>query len=642
MAAAPQSNVGQAAADAISTLRARSSSADELARCSQLLADMDNVSDAAAMSAVVGAMQTHPTHAALQRGGCKALSSLAFHSAAHRAKAGAVGGVDAVASAMRAFPADKQLQLSACFALANVTDDNAQNRVHASAAGAVPAVVAVLKACGDCTDVEHAGCAALTNLLHGNMGNVAAAVQAGAIDAVVAVLRGRGASTLRYASACSALSNLAVSEATQCNIADAGGIEAVLAVLRAHVADAMVSTNACSALGNIFGGGDFLSCARASSLAADAAVGVVAALNAHRGSAGVQQHGCFALCNIARGDAPPQCPNNVVHVHAAGGISAVVAALRAHPSDTMIQMHGCDAVAVMCGGVDSVTLEAGAAGAVEVVARAMHTLASHGSEMQRGCCRAMRQLVESGTANRAKAAAAGAAEALVLMMQSSADSEDLGLHSEACFALTLITLADAGKADVPGGVEAVVATLRRGTQKRARDAAAAAAAAAAVAAANNGGDGQVDESLEAAMLAALLSLIREHAGRQERAVRAGGLEAVLAAVESDAVMGDDFARTVHGTLLPLLHEAAQRHDAAGGCTQPEGCTRCAGMRARGAMCALPACCARQRAALTESGNTSLLRCGRCRLVAYCGAAHQHDDWARHKAECRRRAHADET
>jgi hypothetical protein len=634
MAAAPQSNVVQAAADAISTLRASSSSAYELARCCQLLADLDNVSDADAVSAVVGAMQTHPTHAALQRCGCKALSSLGFDSAAHRARAGAVGGVDAVVAAMRAFPVQKQFQVSACFALANTTNDNAQNRIHAGAAGAVPAVVAALKA-HDCTDLLVVGCQALANLICDDFGNAAAAAPAGAIDVVMAVLRGRRASARCYASACSALSKLAAFEEPRCIIVAAGGIETVLAVLHAHAADAMVSASACNAVGNLYGAGKSLPCTHASSLAAAVAVAVVSTLNAHCGCADAQMYGCYALCNVARGGAPPERRSNVVHVRAAGGISAAVAAMRAHPSDAVVQMHGCNALDNMCADDKSVALEAGAAGAVEAVTHAMHTLAAHG-DMQRGCCRSMHILVAADAAIQAKALTSGAVEALVHTLQASADGEGKDWHSDACWALAFITKHNADKADIPGGIEAVVATLRRATRERARDAddAGDAAAGDAVRA-----DGTVAVPLEASMLYALLLLIRGHDGRQERAVRAGALEAASAAGESDVVARSKAAHDVLSTLLPLLHAAAQRHDA-GDCTQPAGCARCAGMRACGTMCALPGCCARQRAALTESGNTSLLRCGRCRLAAYCGAAHQHDDWARHKAECRR-AQADD-
>jgi hypothetical protein len=48
------------------------------------------------------------------------------------------------------------------------------------------------------------------------------------------------------------------------------------------------------------------------------------------------------------------------------------------------------------------------------------------------------------------------------------------------------------------------------------------------------------------------------------------------------------------------------------------------------MCALPGCGARTR---NGSANKKLLRCGTCRAACYCGAAHQREDWGRHKGAC---------
>jgi hypothetical protein len=54
------------------------------------------------------------------------------------------------------------------------------------------------------------------------------------------------------------------------------------------------------------------------------------------------------------------------------------------------------------------------------------------------------------------------------------------------------------------------------------------------------------------------------------------------------------------------------------------------------MCALPGCGARRRAGGGGGGGgvKKLLRCGACRGATYCCAAHQREDWARHKEECR--------
>jgi hypothetical protein len=82
----------------------------------------------------------------------------------------------------------------------------------------------------------------------------------------------------------------------------------------------------------------------------------------------------------------------------------------------------------------------------------------------------------------------------------------------------------------------------------------------------------------------------------------------------------------------VLEEAEARHDA--GACGAAGCTRCAGQRARGELCALPSCGARTRA---DGSGKKLQRCSGCEAEAYCGAAHQRADWARHKPRCQARA-----
>jgi hypothetical protein len=389
-----------------------------------------------------------------------------------------------------------------------------------------------------------------------------------------------------------------------------------------------LASSACGAIGHLFGGHEYHPCARASALAAPAATAVVAALRTHRGSAWAQRQGCFALWSVAGG-----VPSNAAHARAAGGVAAAVAALRAHPTDVLLQMHGCDAVARLCLENAQAAAEAGAVGGVEAVTRTMRVLDADGP-LRRSDCIAMRVLVGVYAPNAAKAAAAGAPAALVRMLQATAHGAGNEWHGDACWALCYIAQHDPRQAEAPGAIEAVLATLRHATAERARDAAAieaSFAAAAAVAASRN--DGTFALPPEAGMLAALAALVGCSVARQDRAVRAGALEAVSAAAESDA-SSNEAASTVLQGLQPLLQAAAERHDA-GSCAQA-ACARCAGQRAAGCMCALPGCGARLRAAVAPSGrHKSLLRCARCRSAAYCGAEHSHADWARHKADCRR-------
>jgi hypothetical protein len=48
------------------------------------------------------------------------------------------------------------------------------------------------------------------------------------------------------------------------------------------------------------------------------------------------------------------------------------------------------------------------------------------------------------------------------------------------------------------------------------------------------------------------------------------------------------------------------------------------------LCGLPGC----RVEVAEGG-----RCSRCKVIEYCGAAHQREDWKRHREVCREMAAA---
>jgi hypothetical protein len=123
--------------------------------------------------------------------------------------------------------------------------------------------------------------------------------------------------------------------------------------------------------------------------------------------------------------------------------------------------------------------------------------------------------------------------------------------------------------------------------------------------------------------ALLLSVLSGSSDHEPRAVLAGVLEALEARrAESPA------AETARVEIIRRLQPAARRHDAAP--CAVAGCQRCAAARASGAMCALPGCGARSR---DGAANKKLLRCGTCRAACYCGAAHQRQDWGRHKGAC---------
>jgi hypothetical protein len=140
-----------------------------------------------------------------------------------------------------------------------------------------------------------------------------------------------------------------------------------------------------------------------------------------------------------------------------------------------------------------------------------------------------------------------------------------------------------------------------------------------------------------------------------RALRAGALEAFTAGEGAHARLGDE-AEAERARCGRTLRAAAARHDEGGKLGACDAaCARCAEARARGAVCALPGCGARHRrcaatddaaggsggaasaaaAAAAAAAPKALLRCGRCRVARFCCAAHQREDWERHKGECKR-------
>jgi hypothetical protein len=125
---------------------------------------------------------------------------------------------------------------------------------------------------------------------------------------------------------------------------------------------------------------------------------------------------------------------------------------------------------------------------------------------------------------------------------------------------------------------------------------------------------------------ALLALLRGgHAGNGIRAARAAREDELLQAAEC----GLENRATLLRELRALWDGARAAHDAAPRCAGGGGaCARCAALVAAGALCACPGCDARRR-----PDGRALARCAGCRGAAYCGPAHQREDWAAHKRTC---------
>jgi hypothetical protein len=276
--------------------------------------------------------------------------------------------------------------------------------------------------------------------------------------------------------------------------------------------------------------------------------------------------------------------------------------MRAFPAAAELQNYGCTALANICVHVRDNQLAAGSAGGLDVTISAMRAHASNAA-VQLVCFNTLGVLVCDVAANQRRARELGGVEAMVAALRdcsveliAAACDNYFERWCEAVMPLLHEHPASKHKAIAAGALELLVAHLCAP-------------------------DAHTPAVCDWACL--LLTRLLFDNGHDARAVQAGVLEALEAHTTSHA--GVDKRRR---ELVQRLHPVARRHDAAP--CAVAGCQRCTAARTSGAMCALPGCGARCR---DGAANKKLLRCGTCRAACYCGAAHQREDWRRHKGAC---------
>jgi hypothetical protein len=625
--------------EGLAALRARAGDTDALARCMQELSDMADEPENACpflevgeclVAEVVAIMRTHAGHAELQHQACRLLGALcADDSASCRIAAGAAGAVELVLGTLRATPVDNVRALSsACLAVCNMIGECLPNVERAITAGAVASLVGTLKAHAEPPYLVAVASSALGHIVCAVDATAGAMRAAGVADALLPAMRVHlhdDATLQRVATLL--LGRLAPQEegdASALRDSVAWSVD-IVAAMCAHPGDIDLQRNGCGSLARIQFDTEGAQCAAA------AAAALVAAMRAHPADVEMHQDACYALMRHS-GSAATAVVLAVGNT--AGVVRALVAALRAHPGDERVQARAFGALEHLCiddGGRGLMSVrcieEARAAGALDLVLAAMRT---HTASVcvQQEACSLLSALLSRSPAMQSQAGALGAVAAALAVTQLHA--ADATIQARCCAALAAMCMShveNTARACAADGIEVIVASLRSTL---------------------SGAATQSRLSCGYALFAGcrlLTELLQGHADREARALRAGALEAVAARpspqgrrawLEPD-VLGEAEASstTVMAAiraaerLLPLLRAAAQRHDA-GACAAPADCARCAASRATGALCGLPACCARTR----DGGAKKLKKCSGCRVVAYCGPEHQHEDWARHKGECR--------
>jgi hypothetical protein len=565
------------------------------------------------ISGVAAAMTRHAGDARLQRLGCHVFTTLSQHSAANVAALLRVGAAALVVSALRAHATDADTLRLGCNALFQLCESSREHLTAVVAAGGVAATVSSMNAAAADMDAQVWGAKTLQSIAFcfSTDEHVATVTSAGGCEALTAMLRTHLNSrqqVVLYAASV-ALGHLIHEPDGRQRAIRAGAIEALIAVVRAYATqreDVWQHTvaSACVGLSDLLCDGEAVA-ARSAALFRDATPAVLRAMRDADDAPQVQLTACMALCSIS--ETPAQ---RVALSGADGVLRAVLDALRAHAGDAAVQAHACKALACVCR--DSAANAAAAVAAIPAIVAAMRAFGDNVT-VQAHACNALAVIVASQPQRQAAARAAGALRAVVAAMRAHAAEALAQLYG--CNALGSMTCGCAANGDdavAAGAIEVVLRCMDRLDDE----------------------EGPMLYECTFSALEPLLREGRDPAAHEARAVRAGALETLQRRRQPCKAVC--FGEAGLASVAELLTAAAARHDAAA-CAH-DACRRCAAHRASGAVCALPGCGARRRAG-DGGAAKKLLRCGACATAAYCGAAHQREDWARHKGECTAAARA---
>ena len=120
-------------------------------------------------------------------------------------------------------------------------------------------------------------------------------------------------------------------------------IEVIVRALKANIGNPRIQEEGCWALAKIRTSSSGTTTGRISAADAGAIQAIVQALHAHKTDARLQRQGCTALSCLCAVE-----PKNRVHAGKQSGMEAIVEALNVHAGDPDVQIQGCGALAHMC------------------------------------------------------------------------------------------------------------------------------------------------------------------------------------------------------------------------------------------------------------------------------------------------------
>jgi hypothetical protein len=148
----------------------------------------DTIARTGGLLAIVRAMETHSSHAPIQKAACQALEKLALDIENERAISD-VGGVEAILAAMMGHLNNVSVQEAAWSALQNLTCGNAQGAMTIDTTGGMVSLVSAMRTHSTEPRVQASACGTFANLCLDHEDRLTALAQAGGFSAMADALQ---------------------------------------------------------------------------------------------------------------------------------------------------------------------------------------------------------------------------------------------------------------------------------------------------------------------------------------------------------------------------------------------------------------------------------------------------------------------
>jgi hypothetical protein len=196
---------------------------------------------AACLSIALAALLAHAADPAVARAGCRLLADVIVQPAS-------TSLFDAVLAALRTHATVAAVQEEGFCALCNMTTGCTDSQNAAVAAGAIEVVHEGAQLADESGFWREYVFHSITCMTSGNAAAQAKAHHVGMVDVLVEALRAETQSATVLADICAALGNVACFAAAAVTAGALGAMETVIAVMKAHASDAYLQGHACSAL----------------------------------------------------------------------------------------------------------------------------------------------------------------------------------------------------------------------------------------------------------------------------------------------------------------------------------------------------------------------------------------------------------